>query len=375
MIFDKLILKNFQSHVETEIDLSKNVNCIIGETNNGKSSIVRAIHFFYTNTWSSDFLRHGEENAEITLENEFVSIKRVKGKDNYFEVKMNGKTEIYDKLGRSNIPIEIQNLLEIDSDLFFNIARQNPMDLDFLMTDTSSSRSSQLSVILKLDKIEDAIISVRTDINKTRKDYNSTEKIIEDLTLEKEKMDWIEDLDEIVKSSKENTRDILKNIESYNSLSMKQDRLEKISIQVRDSKKELDFLPQIDKSNLDMIEEKISKLYNIKKIYEKHISVSDKISQIESELEKYKNIKFDDLEIIDEKVIQISNQKKILSKFEKVKETTLDVSEKIKSIDVENKKLQKELESCIDEMEVCPICFSAPTPLSEKDKELILENL
>lgn len=65
----KLIIENFQSHKYTEIDFSSGVNVIIGLTDNGKSAIIRAIHWLLFNKPSGDsFRRKGSTLTRVYAE-------------------------------------------------------------------------------------------------------------------------------------------------------------------------------------------------------------------------------------------------------------------------------------------------------------------
>ena len=45
MIFKKLTLKNFKSHINTEVEFNKGTTIILGENGAGKSSIFEGINF------------------------------------------------------------------------------------------------------------------------------------------------------------------------------------------------------------------------------------------------------------------------------------------------------------------------------------------
>ena len=57
-----LTIKNFQSHKDSTLQFSPNVNVILGHNDSGKSAIFRAIDFVVFNSLSGDsFVRHGEK--------------------------------------------------------------------------------------------------------------------------------------------------------------------------------------------------------------------------------------------------------------------------------------------------------------------------
>lgn len=85
----KIKLHNFQSHVDTEIDLTKNFNVIIGESNQGKTSLLRAIRWVAENKPSrSSVARHGTNDTyvELTLKNGTIIKRYCAGRENGYKV-------------------------------------------------------------------------------------------------------------------------------------------------------------------------------------------------------------------------------------------------------------------------------------------------
>ena len=48
-MIDKIKIQNYQSHENTELELSPGINVIIGETDRGKTSILRALNWMFSN--------------------------------------------------------------------------------------------------------------------------------------------------------------------------------------------------------------------------------------------------------------------------------------------------------------------------------------
>lgn len=92
---DKLILKNFQGHADSELNFGKGLNVVIGESSHGKSAIYRALHWLYDNAGTNPrkYIKAGESFAKVSahLSNGMV-ISRV------VEEKKSGKNgyEVYD---------------------------------------------------------------------------------------------------------------------------------------------------------------------------------------------------------------------------------------------------------------------------------------
>lgn len=83
----KVKIKNFQSHEDTEVELDEHFNVIVGESNQGKTSILRAIRWVAENKPSGKgFVRDGESEAyvEITLQNGTIICRKVNAKENKY---------------------------------------------------------------------------------------------------------------------------------------------------------------------------------------------------------------------------------------------------------------------------------------------------
>lgn len=82
----KLKIKNFQSISEAEIDFPKGITVIQGESNNGKTAILRAVKAIVTNpAGSSSYIKHGKKSAvvEMTNNGETLTWTRTKSSVSY----------------------------------------------------------------------------------------------------------------------------------------------------------------------------------------------------------------------------------------------------------------------------------------------------
>ena len=76
-------IENFQSHKKTRIDFDPGVNVIIGRSDSGKTSILRALNWVINNKPSGEaFIRHGnkEARASIILDDKHMITMIRKGK-------------------------------------------------------------------------------------------------------------------------------------------------------------------------------------------------------------------------------------------------------------------------------------------------------
>ena len=63
----RVTLYNFESHEDTTITFNENLNLIVGISNSGKSSLIRAMGVVVNNNWTKDMVRTGCDFCRVTL--------------------------------------------------------------------------------------------------------------------------------------------------------------------------------------------------------------------------------------------------------------------------------------------------------------------
>ena len=108
---EKIILKNFQSHNYTELDLSRGVNVIVGPSDSGKTAIMRAIRWNLFNEPSGvDFVREGESEVSVTVRfQDGIEITRLRGKSkNQYILRQPEEDEVIFEGFGTHVPQEIR---------------------------------------------------------------------------------------------------------------------------------------------------------------------------------------------------------------------------------------------------------------------------
>jgi AAA15 family ATPase/GTPase len=86
-------IRNFQSHKDSELIFNPGVNTIIGTSDQGKSSIFRALNFCITNkpdgtafvsNWCKNKKGNINSNTDVSIQIDDDTVSRVKGKDNKY---------------------------------------------------------------------------------------------------------------------------------------------------------------------------------------------------------------------------------------------------------------------------------------------------
>jgi len=181
-------LKNFQSHKDTHVDLCSSVNILSGESNNGKTAILRAINWLLTNrpsgigfvsTWAKETNSKGEQvinkgvQCEVTIvvedtEGAEHTISRIKTKDDNLYVLDGVKLAAVG----SSVPSEVTALLCLK-----DINTQSQDDGYFFLTLTPGQAAARLNELVHLDSIDDAyafIHAKKTALNSVVKSWESS---------------------------------------------------------------------------------------------------------------------------------------------------------------------------------------------------------
>jgi DNA repair exonuclease SbcCD ATPase subunit len=164
-------MENFQSHKDTMVEFDeKGFNAIVGETDKGKSSIIRAIKWcLYNDPQGTDMIRTGENYClvALTFSNGYqvVRSRDRKGAGNYevYHVATK-KSNVYKGFGR-NIPIEVTNAHQIPKGI--SIADQ--LEGPYMLSNTAPERAAMIGSIVGTDIVDAAIKDVSSEITVTQR--------------------------------------------------------------------------------------------------------------------------------------------------------------------------------------------------------------
>jgi len=119
-MFTELHLKDFQGHADSLIEFDKGVNAFIGETDQGKSSVIRGIRLVVENKpVGNSFIRNGAQETVVCLTTDDAKVIRQKSKTSHKYI-LNG-VEL--KAFGQGVPDEVTSVMRIDPDI--NIQRQS----------------------------------------------------------------------------------------------------------------------------------------------------------------------------------------------------------------------------------------------------------
>jgi exonuclease SbcC len=372
----RIKIEDFQSYQNIEI-FPGQTTIIVGRNNSGKTAILRALRLiFFNHPDGSDFVRYGAKNATVEIEYDNHIIKRIKGKQNIYEL----DGSIYSNFGK-DVPQEISTILgfsiiQVDRnsyELNYGSAHEAP----FFVSETSATAGKIFSklgeqVLGDLVLLDKSINASNSNIRKL-----STESTV----LEKQKIDTLNTLskysllDEIDLDSCEFLiQTYEKGMENLNSIYSIYDELVEIE-------KSIDFYTKLSDIDIEELEKEVfrlssiqSTIYNLDKINDELYNLENSIIGIESYTVTEKDI--NNLENI---YIEISNLSNFVSELHKLGDDLRDLEV---GIDKANKSLEKvlvdynnsisEYKEWLLSQKKCPICFK---DVDEHDLETILKEI
>lgn len=184
-------IKDFQIIKSASLTFKPGLNCIIGQSNNGKSAIFRAAKACIYNTPGTTQVRLGASNYAVGIQANGHTVILQKGTNNIY--KIDGK--LYEKIGRTQVP-EVAEALRI-ADIPINgtteeINFQDQMEKPFLL---DRSETDLFRFIVDSGKDSNVTLALKTitqDRQQKTKDITITEgalSLIEDnLKTQEEKL-------------------------------------------------------------------------------------------------------------------------------------------------------------------------------------------
>jgi len=185
-------IENFQSHENTHVDFNSGLNVIVGESNNGKTSILRAIDWVTDNQpLGTDFIMTGKNycKVRITYDNDtFIERYRTLKDTGYYRVGViqNGQETYQEYKGfTNNVPVEVMNVHQmpkicVTKSIETHLNKMSQLERPFLITDNTNEKAAAIGKITGTDIIDTAIKNVSSEIASDKKVIKANIKLKED---------------------------------------------------------------------------------------------------------------------------------------------------------------------------------------------------
>lgn len=198
-LIKSLKLINFQSHKESQINFDEGLTVILGQTDQGKSSIIRALKWvLYNEPRGTDFITAGCRLCRVILEMESGSIiiRERDGQRNRYILIQNGEEHIFEGFGNS-VPLEIIRAhgipkIHIDRDATSAVNLAEQLEAPFLIAESGSNRAKALGRLVGIHIIDVAQRTTLKDLVDAQQRHKLLEK---DITVLKDELKSYKDIE------------------------------------------------------------------------------------------------------------------------------------------------------------------------------------
>ncbi len=396
--FKKLEIQNFESHKHTIIDFDPGINVFIGDSDSGKSSVLRALSWLcyndIVNASISESIRNDPERQKIeskkrkergeefecivtlTLSDDTV-IKRIRGlslqNNKYILIDPSGKEVEYTNF-RQGVPEDISKALGFTE---YSLAGKSKLKVNYLSQHepplSISISDSELSQLLNLSNNLD-IFDLAHQKLRTKTQGNS--ELTQNIKLIKQKIEEQE-----IELTKIPEVDNL--IDDANNISAKISKLENLENNIDIANSIIDFYKQITKRKIEIesellknrrileLEKSLIKCEELKKNTSNALQIIESLSNLKNQYNiisqsysKYEKLKDIDLTKNNSIILNISNAYDVINKWEdknndlnNLENESFSYSKNIQKFREELMHLSNDIINTIaDECEFCPMC-------------------
>jgi exonuclease SbcC len=159
-------ISNFQSHRDSTLEFSENVNVILGASDSGKTAILRALRWVAFHKPSGDEMRsHWGGKTQVSVVTDDCTVTKSKDKEQEYIL---GDTHF--KAFGTEVPQEIKDALNLDSG---NLQLQ--LDQPFLLSETPGKVAEHFNKIAHLEVIDKATSNINSAIRELTSDIKYSE--------------------------------------------------------------------------------------------------------------------------------------------------------------------------------------------------------
>jgi len=184
-MLESLLIQNYQPHEKFRIDFDPAITCLVGTTDVGKSSSVRALRWVCTNQPGGDaFVRHGTKGTTVKLMVDGHAVTRRRSRGGVVnEYRLDGQE--YRAFGRG-VPEPIEQLLNLGP-----VCWQGQHDAPYWFAVSPGEVSRQLNSIVNLGIIDETLTRVARDVNTTRTRLEVAEEALTTAKKESDELVWV----------------------------------------------------------------------------------------------------------------------------------------------------------------------------------------
>lgn len=348
-----LKIKNFESWEDAELEFHPGINVIIGESDEGKSGLIRAIKLNTLNrpkgfNYRSDFVTNNKDLTSVEIEydsGDKITRQRNLSGTNEYQIN-NGESLV---ALRTDVPTEVSDISKISS---INIQGQHPTEQYFLLSERPGYVAKEFNKVADLTIMDKAIYDINSQVRSAKSELTIYQKELKEKKNQLKKDEWIFEAKE--KADEIRTLNI-----DISCIDISIDEIYDIVDSLKENKYQLSEYKNVKKA-----QKQIEKLILSKS---KIIDLSNIINSLNSDIKSIKKITsaLKETSDINEALNALKTIKKLKDQKEEIQDDLQKIGTLIQLIENSEKKYQKaekefqETEKLFHEKyqnEKCPTC-------------------
>ncbi|WP_311443565.1 AAA family ATPase [Ezakiella coagulans] len=306
-----IIIKNFQSHRHTVLNLDEHVNVILGSSDVGKTAILRALGWvFFNEPQGTAFIRAGETSTSVELiYSDGYSVKRIRNKKfNGYHINHPDFDEPKKLSGfGSSVPEEIQEItgvrkFEIADKIESSITYQTQLEGAFLLSESSIKKAKAIGAISNVNIIDRAIQIANSNIKDFRKNINTSEEALKNSEEQIKEYDNLDERKQNLEKVKNLYSELIQKNKMNENLSVLNQRLDNNIERIKTEENTIKSLSFVDetyktyyKLNSLLIKgadyyNKFMNLRNNEALYETNMKIINNTNFLEDANPKFENV-------------------------------------------------------------------------------------
>lgn len=306
-----IIIKNFQSHRHTVLNLDEHVNVILGSSDVGKTAILRALGWvFFNEPQGTAFIRAGETSTSVELiYSDGYSVKRIRNKKfNGYHINHPDFDEPKKLSGfGSSVPEEIQEItgvrkFEIADKIESPITYQTQLEGAFLLSESSIKKAKAIGAISNVNIIDRAIQIANSNIKDFRKNINTSEEALKNSEEQIKEYDNLDERKQNLEKVKDLYSELIQKNKMNENLSVLNQRLDNNIERIKTEENTIKSLSFVDetyktyyKLNSLLIKgadyyNKFMNLRNNEALYETNMKIINNTNFLEDANTKFENV-------------------------------------------------------------------------------------
>jgi DNA repair exonuclease SbcCD ATPase subunit len=345
--------KNFQGYKDCEIEFVPGTNYIWGDTDSGKSTILRKIEWCLQNTPAGfHFARKGIKSTTcVEVEIEFfdgTKILRRRNKNTINEYVLNDDFENPYKALKGAVPERIKEAINLSG-----LSLQGQAEQFFLVDLPDKQRAKKINEVVDLEIIDLFSKKVKKTVTEVKKEIELNEVRVNQNNKKIEELYWIEEAQKELDDLFALDEEILKRKKAVASLEAFSEDLEELNAQsevlhtLLDKKERADELLCL-KKEVKQKEESFQTLHSMK---ERLQYMKERMAEVNKTLKYKEQIK--DLKNFLEEIKKSKEDFRFLDSLrKKIDNATVELQE----ISKKKSHLEKRKRELLNTLEVCPFC-------------------